>query len=168
MPGLVNQHNIMLDAHHRYRGCKKVGIPFRYKVESFDSKADEILRIVELNGNRRHMNKAQRALLVLRAKSALEKMSKGEYVPRRQGCQNSDTLRRIDRKLAKRAHTSRYTIRSVDQLQKDAQESPEMRLEKGYDRRYQRSVREVVVVLHTLSWRKTRSRTKLVCPRHAR
>ena len=43
LPGLVNQHGVILDAYHRYRGCKKLGIPFRYKIEHFNSKADEIL-----------------------------------------------------------------------------------------------------------------------------
>ena len=64
------------------------------------------------------MNKAQRALLVLHAKSALEKIAKENMSLGGKGVRIQTPLGRIDEKLARRAHTTRYTIRSVDRASK--------------------------------------------------
>jgi DNA modification methylase len=124
VPGMVNQHGIILDGHNRYRACAQLGIPFRYEVKHCKNKTEEILTIVEANGNRRHMTPFQRAELALRAKSELEKIAKenmslgGKKVSRIQ-----ETLH-VDKTLAEKAHTSKDTIYKTSQILQEAERNP--------------------------------------------
>jgi DNA modification methylase len=114
-----------------------VGIPFRYEVDySCKTKADEILRIVELNANRRHMTPAQRAQLVLRAKPELEKLAKENMSKGGKGVRIQTPLGRVDEQLAKRAHTTKGMINTMDKIIKAAEENPNRELGLDYDGRY--------------------------------
>ena len=64
-PIVVNKEDVILDGHHRYRACKELGIEPRFEVKEFPNALLEKKFVIESNLRRRHLNKFQRAKLVL-------------------------------------------------------------------------------------------------------
>jgi ParB-like chromosome segregation protein Spo0J len=62
---IVNQENVILDGHHRYRACNELNLAPKIEVKEFDSKLDEKKFVYEINLTRRHMSDFQKAELAL-------------------------------------------------------------------------------------------------------
>jgi hypothetical protein len=68
LPGVVNQHGVIIDGHHRYRACNELGIPFRYDIRHFDSEQFKLL-----------MSNYEKGIdPIPYVKAGLEKIDKGE------------------------------------------------------------------------------------------
>jgi len=61
----INKDGTILDGHHRFRACKELGIEPRVEVKEFENALLEKKFVIESNLKRRHLNKFQRARLVL-------------------------------------------------------------------------------------------------------
>ncbi len=70
-PIAVNGQAEILDGHHRFRICQELGIEPRIEVYSFESEIEEELFVYDINLNRRHLTKFERAELVLKEKPLL-------------------------------------------------------------------------------------------------
>lgn len=62
-PIIVNDENVILDGHHRYRICKELGIAPKVEVKTFPNKLLEKKFVIEANLHRRHLNAFQKAEL---------------------------------------------------------------------------------------------------------
>jgi len=62
-PIIVNEDNVILDGHHRYRICKELGIAPKVEVKTFPNKLLEKKFVIEANLRRRHLNDFQKAEL---------------------------------------------------------------------------------------------------------
>jgi 16S rRNA G966 N2-methylase RsmD len=63
LPIIVNQDNIILDGHHRYKICKELYIKPLFEVKRFDNPLDEKEFVIEINVQRRQLNDFQKAEL---------------------------------------------------------------------------------------------------------
>ena len=72
LPIIVNQDNVILDGHHRYKICKELYIEPRFEVKRFDNPLDEKEFVIEINSQRRQLNDFQKAELAYE----LEKIEK--------------------------------------------------------------------------------------------
>src|SRR5215204_3226103 len=59
LPIIVNQENVILDGHHRYKICKELAIEPIVQVKKFDNLLDEKEFVIEINLKRRHLNNFQ-------------------------------------------------------------------------------------------------------------
>jgi len=64
-PIIVNVDSEILDGHHRARACQELGLEPKIETKSFPNKLLEKKFVIESNLLRRHLNKFQRAKLVL-------------------------------------------------------------------------------------------------------
>jgi hypothetical protein len=60
MPIIVNEHNVVLDGHHRLRAMSELGIPPYFETKRFKSREEELAFIIRINLQRRQMNPFQR------------------------------------------------------------------------------------------------------------
>ena len=65
LPIIVNQDNVILDGHHRYKICKELNIEPRFEVKRFDDPLDEKEFVIEINAQRRQLNDFQKAEFVI-------------------------------------------------------------------------------------------------------
>ena len=63
LPIIVNQDNVILDGHHRYKICKELYIKPLFEVKRFDNPLDEKEFVIEINLKRRQLNDFQKAEL---------------------------------------------------------------------------------------------------------
>jgi hypothetical protein len=75
-PIKVNRLGIILDGHHRFRALQELGIDCKYTVIDFANELQEKLFVIDINLKRRHLNKFQRAELVLKEKPILEEIAR--------------------------------------------------------------------------------------------
>ena len=62
LPIIVNQENVILDGHHRYKICKELAIEPIVEVKRFDDLLDEKEFVIEINVKRRHLNTFQKSM----------------------------------------------------------------------------------------------------------
>ncbi len=79
-PIIVNREGIVLDGHHRFKICEKLGIEPRIEVKYFDDKNDEALFVIDSNKNRRHLDTAQRTELSFRKEPYIKAKAHGKQL----------------------------------------------------------------------------------------
>lgn len=62
---ILNQENVILDGHHRYRVCNELKLEPKMEIMEFNSKIEEKKFVYEINLKRRHLSDFQRAELAL-------------------------------------------------------------------------------------------------------
>ena len=77
---MVNQDEVILDDHHRYKACQELGIKPSVLVKQFENRLQEKKFIIEVNRSRRHLNEFQRIELqikldLIESELAKERMS---------------------------------------------------------------------------------------------
>jgi N6-adenosine-specific RNA methylase IME4/ParB-like chromosome segregation protein Spo0J len=63
IPIVINEENVILDGHHRYKICNELKIEPRYEIRRFENKLLEKKFVIESNLSRRHLNDFQKAEL---------------------------------------------------------------------------------------------------------
>ena len=63
LPIIVNQDNVILDGHHRYKICRELYIEPLFEVKRFENPLDEKEFVIEINVQRRQLNDFQKAEL---------------------------------------------------------------------------------------------------------
>jgi DNA modification methylase len=63
LPIIINQNNVILDGHNRYKICQELGIEPKFEVKRFDDPLQEKEFVIEINLKRRHLNNFQIAEL---------------------------------------------------------------------------------------------------------
>ena len=58
-PIIVNENNVILDGHTRFRICQQLGIEAKTERKIFEDKLDEKIFVIETNLKRRQLNKFQ-------------------------------------------------------------------------------------------------------------
>lgn len=112
-------NNILVDGHHRYKICKKYGIPFRTRKIKFRNRDEAKIWIIENQLARRNLNNYQRSVLALKRKDIISVMAKKHlHLAEGKGCLKSDKVRPIDTKkeLAKFADVGHDTISKVAKI----------------------------------------------------
>jgi len=61
----INKAGVILDGHHRFRACRELGVEPKVEVKEFENALLEKKFVIESNLKRRHLNKFQRAKLIL-------------------------------------------------------------------------------------------------------
>lgn len=72
MPIIVNSEGVILDGHHRFKICNKLGVQIKHAIREFESKNDEIIFVGESNLKRRNMIRFVRIELSLKLKPHYE------------------------------------------------------------------------------------------------
>ena len=116
VPIIVNQDDIILDGHHRYRACQELGIEPRTIVREFSDKLEEQLFVIDCNLTRRHLNNFQRTELALKLKPILEAIVKRNESLGGKGDRNLTPLGRVDDRIGERAGVSRDTVIRVEKI----------------------------------------------------
>lgn len=63
LPIIINEENIVLDGHHRFKICKDLNILPKFKLKKFENKLLEKKFVIESNLHRRHLKDYQKGLL---------------------------------------------------------------------------------------------------------
>jgi ParB-like chromosome segregation protein Spo0J len=56
IPIIVNESNILLEGHHRYKACLELGLKPRIELQKISDSIEEKEFIIAINLNRRHLN----------------------------------------------------------------------------------------------------------------
>ena len=108
IPITINDSDVILDGHHRYKACNELGIKTETLVKKFENSYDEAIYVGECNLQRRQLTPLQRIVIVRnlkpyyksRAKENLSKAGKGLHISAK-----VDTRE----ELAKKANVSHFT-----------------------------------------------------------
>ena len=76
MPIIVNDDDVILDGHHRYRICQELGIEPKVSIKKFKNKEEEAIYVIDSNAARRQMVTLARVDLQLKKKPFLQKIAK--------------------------------------------------------------------------------------------
>ncbi len=133
LPIIINEKNIILDGHHRYKICKELDVEAKFKVKKFESKTDEIIFVGESNLFRRHLTVFARTELVLKLKEHYEKRSKERQIKggQKKVPQNSAEAGDTRDFLAEKAHTSHNTVDKVELILDKAPEELKEKVRTG-------------------------------------
>jgi len=75
LPIVLNQDNVVLDGHHRFKACQELGIPIRIDKKEFTGRPlDEMMYVVKVNLYRRSLNDFQRAEVGIRVEELRRKL----------------------------------------------------------------------------------------------
>jgi hypothetical protein len=115
-------NNILVDGHHRYKICKKYGIPFRARKIKFRNRDEAKIWIIENQLARRNLNNYQRSVLALKRKDIIAIMAKEHQQEAGRNKLPQKSVKAIDtqRELAKFADVSHDTITKVAKIMKKA------------------------------------------------
>jgi DNA modification methylase len=101
VPGVKNQNNVLIDAHHRYKACQELGIPFKCEKRYFENEEAEIEYIHDVNVKRRHYTEFELAQQELKRKAELVESARRNMSLGGQGVSIETPLGRVNDKLAK-------------------------------------------------------------------
>lgn len=82
----INQDNIILDGHHRFKACLETGVMPRFEPKHFNSKLDEKIYVIESNVIRRQLTTYQKTFLGKKLEPLIseknrQKMLSGNPIP---------------------------------------------------------------------------------------
>jgi ParB-like chromosome segregation protein Spo0J len=116
VPIIVNQDGTILDGHHRYKACQKLGIKPKTIVREFSDKLEEQLFVINCNLIRRQLNNFQRTELALKLKPILKAIVKRNESLGGKGDRNLTPLGRVNDRIGERAGVSRDTASKVEKI----------------------------------------------------
>jgi ParB-like chromosome segregation protein Spo0J len=117
-PIIVNQDGTILDGHHRYKACQKLGIKPKTIVREFSDKLEEQFFVIDSNLTRRQLNNFQRTELTLKLKPILKEIVKRNESLGGKGDRNLTPLGRVNDRIGERAGVSRDTVRKLEKILK--------------------------------------------------
>lgn len=85
LPIIINEENVILDGHHRYKICKELGIKPKYEIRNFENKLLEKKFVIESNLARRHLTafaKAELGVELQKVETELAKLRFDEHLPK--------------------------------------------------------------------------------------
>ncbi len=109
MPIIINEENIILDGHHRFRICQELGIETKYAVQKFATKADEMIFVGECNLKRRQLTSLQRIRLVMKLEPFYADKAKQNMQEGGRGGNITTPLGKVRDNLGKKAQVSGRT-----------------------------------------------------------
>ena len=139
---IVNEDLEVLDGHHRYRACVKLGIEPDFEVRKFDDKLIEKKFVIEANLRRRHLNNFQLvelAVPLLEIEKALAKKRQSKGCKNGQetstGLESDDSEPEFKGKateiVAKKAGVSTRTFERGKKILEEASEDDKQKLREG-------------------------------------
>jgi ParB-like chromosome segregation protein Spo0J len=144
VPIVVNQAGIILDGHHRYKIYQqelKQPIPLdKIEVKHFDDPLYEKLFVIDINLNRRQLNKYQKSRLVLLKKPVLDEIAErnsranlkqGDNIPESPRSKNLPLGEKVNELLGEQIGVSKETIRKVEFIEEKATEEQKQKLEQN-------------------------------------
>jgi 16S rRNA G966 N2-methylase RsmD len=133
-PIIVNSSGDVLDGHHRLKACRELGIEPCFKVQHFDSEIEEELFVYDVHCARRQLSKFQRVQLSLKTEPLLVKLAEQRMIAGKALSRNQERLH-VDEQLAKKAKSSKDYVYQCRQIIEAAKQSPDKKLQLGYDTR---------------------------------
>ena len=133
-PIIVNSSGDVLDGHHRLKACRELGIEPCFKVQHFDSEIEEELFVYDVNCARRQLSKFQRVQLTLKMEPLLVKLAEQRMRAGKTLSRNQERVH-VDEQLAKKAKSSKDYVYQCRQIIEAAKQSPDKKLQLGYDSR---------------------------------
>ncbi len=102
IPILVNQDNVILDGHHRYKICKELGIKIKHAVRTFPTKLDEEIFVIECNVKRRQLDDLGKHKIYEKLKPLYKQRAKLKQIEagKKYGENHPKSLRTNDHKLS--------------------------------------------------------------------
>ena len=98
LPIVLNQDNVILDGHHRFKACQELGIPIRIDKKDFTGRPlDEMMYVVNVNLYRRSLNDFQRVEVGIRVEELRRKLG-----------QQQQKASRFTSETSQEAHRQRY------------------------------------------------------------
>jgi ParB-like chromosome segregation protein Spo0J len=116
-PILVNKDGVVLDGHHRFRICQKLGLEPQYKEMIFKDRVDERVFVTKSNlaGKERHLNKFRRTELALKSKPDLKEIAKRRILAGKTLTRNQERVH-VDKEIARMANVSHDTVSKVEKI----------------------------------------------------
>jgi ParB-like nuclease family protein len=137
----INSKNEILDGHHRFKACKLLGhTNVKAMRKSFANEIEERLYIRRINGQRRHLTKAQQIELALSDKPELEQLARlneslGGKLRQKgngKGVQNLTPLKRVNEVIAKNVGgVSAFQVHQMDTILKKGSDRLKDRVRHG-------------------------------------
>jgi len=109
MPIIINQKNIVLDGHHRYKICSELGISVKTVIRNFSNDTDEAIFVGECNLTRRHLTTLQKINLVKHLEPYYEIKIKENMSKGGKGVNDFTPLERKNKILGEKANVSHVT-----------------------------------------------------------
>ena len=117
IPILVNQDNVILDGHHRFKICQEFGIPIKFVVRTFPTKLDEEIFVLECNVKRRQLDDLAKHKIQKQLKPRYQELSKLKQAEAGGDKKSENRLGTDDpKRSSKEKEKSRASTQAADQV----------------------------------------------------
>ena len=132
VPIIVNPEGVILDGHHRYKICNKLGITIKHVERVFENKLLEKKFVIETNLKRRHLNDFQKSELGMQLQTINEEIAKENMVKGgKTKVPSNEEPFHSDKKTAEEIGVSRGTFERAKKVIKKAPEEIKQKLREG-------------------------------------
>ena len=132
VPIIVNPEGVILDGHHRYKICNKLGIAIKHVERVFENKLLEKKFVIETNLKRRHLNDFQKSELGMQLQTINEEIAKEKMVKGgKTKIPSNEEPFHSDKKTAEEIGVSRGTFERAKKVIKKAPEEIKQKLREG-------------------------------------
>ena len=132
VPIIVNPEGVILDGHHRYKICNKLGITIKHVDRVFENKLLEKKFVIETNLKRRHLNDFQKSELGMQLQTINEEIAKEKMVKGgKTKVPSNEEPFHSDKKTAEEIGVSRGTFERAKKVIKKAPEEIKQKLREG-------------------------------------
>jgi N6-adenosine-specific RNA methylase IME4 len=131
-PITINQHDDVLDGHHRLKVCQELRIKPEFEVKEFDDELLEEIFVIDTNVARRQLSAFRRGeLLLSKKKPVLEKIAKQNMSLAGKGVKSFTPLERVNEELARQAGMSHMQLHKVETIMEKAPEDLKEKVRSG-------------------------------------
>ena len=132
VPIIINSEGVILDGHHRYKICNKLGITIKHVERVFENKLLEKKFVIETNLKRRHLNDFQKSELGMQLQTINEEIAKENMVKGgKTKVPSNEEPFHSDKKTAEEIGVSRGTFERAKKVIKKAPEEIKQKLREG-------------------------------------
>ena len=132
VPIIVNPEGVILDGHHRYKICNKLGIAIKHVEKVFGNKLLEKKFVIETNLKRRHLNDFQKSELGMQLQTINEEIAKENMVKGgKTKVPSNEEPFHSDKETAEEIGVSRGTFERAKKVIKKAPEEIKQKLREG-------------------------------------
>jgi len=132
VPIIINPEGVILDGHHRYKICNKLGVTIKHVDRVFENKLLEKKFVIETNLKRRHLNDFQKSELGMQLQTINEEIAKENMVKGgKTKVPSNEEPFHSDKETAEEIGVSRGTFERAKKVIKKAPEEIKQKLREG-------------------------------------
>ena len=126
----INQDNVILDGHHRFKACLETGVMPKFEPKHFASKLDEEIYVIEANVIRRQLTTYQKTVLGTKLEPLISKKAEENMLRGKTLAKNLAKVR-TDEVVAKKIGMNRETYRQGKTILKEGTEENKTAFKEG-------------------------------------